>query len=246
MSPRNDRATWIQGDAASCSISPNPRLRPPRIVLLGAPGIGKGTQAELLCSGLGICHLATSEVFRAAQCLPDAAQTLGMKEAIECLKHGGHVSDSIVLQLIHERKKCLRCHGGFLLDGFPRTVPQARVLDEFLDQEEIRLDAVLNYTLPIQTIIQRLAQRRVCQECNAVFHLTAQPPKVADVCDYCGGVLMQREDDLPAAIHARMLAYEKGTKPLIDYYLQHGLIRTISAEGLPERIYERALAILDP
>ncbi len=245
MKPRNDRATWIQGDTANCSLPPKPRLRPGRLVLVGAPGVGKGTQAELLCAGLGLCHLATGDVFRAAQCLPAADQTLGMKEAIECMKHGGLVSDPIVLQLINERKKCLRCAGGFLLDGFPRTVPQAKVLDEFLEQEQIRLEAVLNYTLPIPVLVQRLAGRRVCQECNATFHLTAQPPRVADVCDHCGGGLRQREDDQPEAIHARMLAYEKDTKPLIDYYLHHGLIRTISADGPPERIYERTLAILD-
>lgn len=246
MNPRNDRATWIKGGPAQCSIPPRLRQQPPRLVLLGAPGIGKGTQAEYLCTGLEICHLATGDVLRAARCLADDVRTPAMTEALQHMQHGAPVPDQTVLNLLNERLTCLRCRGGFLLDGFPQTVLQARALDNFLREEELHLDAVLNYSLPFDVVVKRLSARRTCQECQAVFHLEARPPQMADVCDYCGGILGQREDDLPEAVEARILAYEKATKPLIEFYLGRGLLRTISAEGPPERIYQRTLAILDP
>lgn len=246
MNTRNDRATWIKGGSAKCSIiPPHLRAQPPRLVLLGVPGVGKGTQAEFLCAGLKICHLSTGDVFRAAKCLSDDEQTPSMKEALVHMRHGELVPDETVLNLVRERKVCVRCRGGFLLDGFPRTVPQAEALEQLLQEEQIRIEAVLNYTLPFDLIIQRLSGRRTCQECRAVFHIVARPPHMPDVCDHCGGILGQREDDLPEVVEARMLAYEKETKPLIDFYLGHGLLRTISAEGSPERIFERTLAILD-
>ena len=123
-------------------------------------------------------------------------------------------------------------------------MPQAEALDELLAHENIRLEAVLNYSLPIETIINRLSGRRTCSACKAVFHASMRPPRVADVCDHCGGGLVQREDDRPEAVRVRMDAYEKSTKPLIDYYAKHKLVRTISAEGRPEEIYGRTLAVL--
>jgi adenylate kinase len=245
MNHKNDRAAWIKAGRAQCSIPPKPRGLPPRLILLGAPGVGKGTQAELLCKGLGVCQLSTGDIFRAAKCLCDSERTPAMSDALTYMKRGDLVPDETVLNLIRERTRCLRCRGGFLLDGFPRTLPQAEALNELLAHEDIRLEAVLNYTLPIATIVQRLSGRRTCAECKAVFHISARPPRVAEVCDHCGGPLVQREDDQPEAVWVRMLAYENSTKPLIEYYADHGLIRTISAEGEPERIYERTLAILD-
>jgi len=241
MKPRNDRGSWLQGPAVACSIPPKFRTNPPRLVLLGAPGVGKGTQAELLCAGLEVCHLSTGDVFRAAKCACDTEQTEAMKEALNFMRRGALVPDTTVLDLIRERKPCLRCRGGFLLDGFPRTVPQAEALDQLLADENIKLDAVLNYVLPLDVIVKRLSGRRTCQECKAVFHTTARPPKVADVCDFCGGVLIQREDDLPAAVEERMTVYEKSTKPLADYYQSRGLLQSIPAEGTPEQIFERTL-----
>ena len=134
--------------------------------------------------------------------------------------------------------------GGFLLDGFPRTLSQAKALDDLLTQEQIRINAVLHYTLPFEVLIHRLSGRRTCRKCQAVFHIT-RPPRVAEICDHCGGGLAQREDDFPEAVEARILAYERSAKPLIDYYVGHGTLRTISADGSPERIYARTLAILD-
>lgn len=245
MSDKNDRATWIKGGEAQCSITPKPRAHPPRLVLLGAPGVGKGTQAELLCAGMGVCQLSTGDVFRASKCLPDTERSPALTEAVGYMKRGDLVPDSTVLDIVRERSRCLNCRGGFLLDGFPRTVPQAEALDALLEESRLRLDAVLNYVLPMNTIVNRLSGRRTCAGCKAVFHATARPPKVADVCDHCGGQLLQREDDRPEAIKVRMAAYESSTKPLIAYYSEHGLLRTVSAEGTPERIFERTLAVLD-
>jgi len=245
MSEKNDRASWLKGPQARCSIPPKPRTQPPRLVLLGAPGVGKGTQAELLCSGFGVCQLSTGDIFRASKCLCEAERSPAMNEALGYMKRGDLVPDSTVLNLIRERTRCLNCRGGFLLDGFPRTVPQAEALNELLEENRIRLEAVLNYTLPFDTIVDRLSGRRTCPNCKSVFHISARAPKVADVCDHCGGTLVQREDDRPEAVEVRMLAYETSTKPLIDFYAGHGLLRTISAAGTPEQIYERTMAILD-
>jgi adenylate kinase len=245
MNTRNDRATWLKGSTAKCSLPPKPRSSPPRLVLLGSPGAGKGTQTDYLCAGLGVCHLSTGDVFRAAKCFPDGDQTRAMTIALTHMQHGEPVSDELVLDLMKERMACLRCQGGFLLDGFPRTVLQAVALDNLLEQEHVRLDAALNYTLPFRATIARLSGRRTCGECKAVFHVTERPPLVADVCDYCGGILVQREDDRPEAIEQRMIAYEQSAKPLIDYYLGHGILRTISADGTPARVFQRTLAILD-
>src|SRR5690349_12018111 len=124
MDNRNDRATWIKGNDAQCSSAPKPRVRPPRLVLLGAPGVGKGTQAELLCAGMGVCQLSTGDIFRASKCLPDSERSPAMTAAVGYMKRGDLVPDGTVLDLIRERTRCLNCRGGFLLDGFPRTVPQ--------------------------------------------------------------------------------------------------------------------------
>ena len=242
---KNDRATWLKAGRAQCSKPPVPRALPPRLVLLGAPGVGKGTQAELLCARLGVCQLSTGDVFRAAQCLCESERTPAINDALASMKRGNLVSDETVLNLIRERARCLRCRGGFLLDGFPRTVPQAEALDELLARENIHLEAVLDYELPIETIVSRLGGRRTCSACKAVFHVSSRPPRVADECDHCGGRLIQREDDRPEAVRVRMAAYEKSTKPLIEHYAGQGLLRTISAEGAPEEIHERTIAALE-
>jgi len=242
---KNDRAAWLKAGNAQCSIPPRIQTSPRRLILLGAPGVGKGTQAELLCVGLGVCQLSTGDVFRAAKCICASERTPALNDALESMQGGELVSDETVLNLIRERIRCLKCGGGFLLDGFPRTVPQAETLDGLLIHESISLDAVLNYSLPLTTIVSRIGGRRICSTCKAVFHLSSRAPRVTDVCDHCGGRLIQREDDRPEAVSVRMGAYEKSTKPLIDYYSRKGLVRTISAEGSPEVIYKRTLASLD-
>lgn len=245
MSEQNDRAAWIKSGQAQCCVPPARNEKPPRFVLLGAPGVGKGTQAELLCERLGTCHLSTGDVFRAARCLSPEERSPALDAALDHMQRGELVPDSTVLDLVRERTRCLRCCGGFLLDGFPRTVVQAEALADLLKEEKLTLTAVLNYDLALDKVVARLSGRRTCPGCKAVFHVSARPPKVAGVCDHCGGSLYQREDDRPEAIRTRMEVYQKSTKPLIDFYRERGVLVTIEAEGSPEEIYERTLVALN-
>ena len=162
-----------------------------------------------------------------------------MEAALHYMVRGDLVPDEIVLGMVQERVRCLRCCGGFLLDGFPRTVAQAKALEKLLKKENVPLTAVLNYELPIDQIVARLSGRRTCSKCKAVFHVTNLPPRVKGICDHCGGELIQREDDRPESVRVRMEAYEKSTRPLIDFYQKRGLLVSISAEGSPEEIYQR-------
>jgi adenylate kinase len=211
------------------------------LVLLGAPGVGKGTQAELLSAKLGACHLSTGDIFRAAKGSNPCERTPALGAALDYMRRGELVPDSTVLALVSERVDCLRCQGGFLLDGFPRTVAQAEALEELLKSQKLELDAVLSYELPLEKVIARLSGRRTCPGCKAVFHLDARPPKVQGVCDHCGGSLYQREDDRPESIRVRMEAYEKSTAPLADFYRKRKLLISITAEGSPEEIFARTL-----
>ncbi len=242
MSEKPDRAAWFEGGDVQCDNPPPPRERAYRLVLLGPPGVGKGTQAELLCKTLGTCHLSTGDVFRAAQCKNEHSPAL--RAALEAMRRGELVSDSLVVSMVSERSGCLSCGGGFLLDGFPRTVAQAEALDELLEQQGVRLDAVLSYELPLAQIVDRLSGRRTCSKCKAVFHVTARPPQREGICDLCGGALIQREDDRPESIRVRMQAYEESTRPLSDYYNQTGRLVPISADGTPETILDRSVAAL--
>src|SRR6476661_7874828 len=146
-----DRAAWLKGGLTCCNVGPASPAKPYRLVLLGAPGVGKGTQAELLAQHLGACHLSTGDIFRAAQIAGQDHATPAMKTALDCMKRGDLVSDETVLAIVAERSKCLRCGGGFLLDGFPRTVAQAEALDKVLTAQNVALDAVLSYELPLRS-----------------------------------------------------------------------------------------------
>ncbi len=214
-------------------------------MLLGAPGVGKGTQAELLCRHLGACHLSTGDVFRAAKCPGGGERSPALEIALAQMRRGALVSDETVLAMVGERIRCLRCCGGFVLDGFPRTAAQARALDQLLRLERIELNAVINYELPLEKILERLSGRRTCAACKAVFHLRLTPPRVEGVCDHCGGTLYQREDDRPESIRVRMQAYEADTQPLIQFYENRGLLTTVSADAAPEEVCQRALTVLD-
>jgi adenylate kinase len=239
-----DRAAWLKGGDAHCNVAADASARPRRFVLLGAPGVGKGTQAEMLAQRLGTCHLSTGDVFRNAKNLGECDRTPTMTNALEHMRRGDLVPDEIVLGLVVERSRCLRCKGGFLLDGFPRTITQAEALDKLLSSQDIRLDAVLSYDLPLEKIVARLSGRRTCPACKAVFHIDARPPKTAGKCDRCGAALQQREDDRPESIRVRMQAYEQNTAPLADYYRRKELLLSILAEGSPEEIFQRTLTAL--
>lgn len=237
-----DRAGWFQGDEATCFPVPPPRDRPYRLILLGPPGVGKGTQASMLCERLRTCHLSTGDLFRSAQC--ETRNSPAMLDALAAMRRGELVSDEIVMALVRERSGCLRCQGGYLLDGFPRTLRQAELLEQMLVELGVTLDAALCYELPLEEIVERLSGRRTCSGCRAVFHVSARPPAVEGRCDQCGGNLMQRDDDRPEAIRVRMQAYEEGTKPLSDYYRSTGKLLAIPADGSPEQIFMRTCQVL--
>ncbi len=244
METKTDRSAWLTAGTSKCSPAPKTQSLPSRLVLLGAPGVGKGTQAELLCSKLGACHLSTGDIFRAAKALSPAERTPALNAAVEFMRRGELVPDQTVLEIIAERVECLKCRSGFLLDGFPRTVAQAEALEELLRREAVSLDSVVNYELALEKVVARLSGRRTCPNCKAVFHVATRPPKVEGICDHCGGKLYQREDDRPEAVRVRMQAYETSTAPLAEFYRKRGLLVSINAEGTPEEIFERSLRAL--
>ena len=242
---QNNRAAWLQGPSGRCSAPPTRIAEAWRLVLLGPPGVGKGTQAALLTQQLGACHLSTGDVFRAARTQREKAPSPAMVAALEFMSQGHLVPDEIVWDMVRERIACLRCCGGFVLDGFPRTLAQADSLRKLMEAEHLRLAAVVNYVLPAAEIVSRLSGRRTCEKCKAIFHVTSQPPKSQGVCDHCGGRLYQREDDYPQSISVRLQAYERSTAPLIQFYRNRGILVTIVATGSPQEIYQRTLMALE-
>lgn len=242
MNALRDRTAWFHGGDAPCG-PPTPPARPYRVVLLGPPGVGKGTQAELLCEALGACHLSTGDLFRAAQCVTDPSPAL--RTALEAMRRGRLVPDDVVVSMVRERACCLRCRGGFLLDGFPRSTAQAEALDSMLTELGVALDFTISYELPLDEVVARLSGRRTCPACKAVYHTRARPPRVEGLCDQCGQPLVQREDDRPESIRTRMHAYEESTRPVARYYERAGKLVTIQASGTPEEILNRTLLTLN-
>lgn len=248
---KNDRTAWLHGPSLPCKMPQTAKqpwsadLQAPfRLVLLGAPGVGKGTQADLLHQKLGACHLSTGDVFRAAS-KSECELSPAMKAATEYMRRGALVPDATVWEMVCERSGCLRCGGGFILDGFPRTLKQAESLKRLLEGEEIPLSAVVNYALPTKEIVARLSGRRTCEKCRAVFHVVDRPPKVDGVCDRCEGKLFQREDDRPESIKVRLKAYDHSTEPLIAFYGKLGLLLSVDASGSPDEICAKTLAGLN-
>ncbi|HUW57057.1 MAG TPA: adenylate kinase [Planctomycetota bacterium] len=195
-----------------------------RLVFLGPPGAGKGTQAERLCRDMNWAHVSTGDLLREAVA---EASELGLK-AVEFMKSGRLVPDDLVVSLVAERLKRDDCTEGFVLDGFPRTVVQAEMLEETLDTLDIRLDRVLYFATDREVIITRLSGRRICRDCGANYHVTNIPPKVEGVCDRCGGELYQRDDDRPETVQKRLVVYEEQTAPLIRFYEERGLLKELS------------------
>jgi adenylate kinase len=242
----DDRAAWLQGPSADCSVRRSgERKNVWRLILLGAPGVGKGTQAELLTEHLDACHLSTGDVFRAAGKRRDCDQSPAMKAALEFMRRGELVSDSTVWEMVRERSGCLLHCGGFILDGFPRTLGQAESLKELMETEKLALSAVVDYELPVDEIVRRLSGRRTCEKCKSVFHVTERPPKVESICDRCSGRLFQREDDRPESIAVRLDAYQRSTAPLIQFYKDLGLLVPIVAKGSPDQILARTMDQLE-
>jgi adenylate kinase len=212
-----------------------------RIVLVGPPGAGKGTQAAYLAKNLSIPHISTGDLFRANI---SQGTELG-QQAKSYMDAGNLVPDEVTIGMAKDRMEQPDAEGGFLLDGFPRNVPQAQVLDEMLKAESMKLDAVLDLEIPEDEVVKRIAGRRVCRnESSHVFHVTYSPPRREGVCDLCAGELYQRDDDHEETVRKRLEVYHTQTEPIIDYYRSQGLVVTISALGKVDKVTERAMAAL--
>jgi adenylate kinase len=211
-----------------------------RIVLLGPPGAGKGTQAKLLQEEFNACQVSTGDILRKAV----AEQSPVGKEAAEYINRGVLVPDSVIVKLVAERLNDNDCRKSFILDGFPRTIPQAQSLEEILKKMDLTLHHVLLMQVPPELIVERLAGRRTCKGCGAPYHRSFDPPKQEGVCDRCGGELRQRDDDREETVRARLDVYDAQTAPLVDYYRQRGILREIDGVGKVEDIQKRVIKAL--
>ncbi|MFI8229770.1 adenylate kinase [Streptomyces sp. NPDC085900] len=212
-----------------------------RIVLVGPPGAGKGTQATRLAGKLSIPHISTGDLFRANI----SRQTELGKLAKSYMDAGNLVPDEVTIAMAKDRMEQPDAQGGFLLDGFPRNVSQAEALDELLKTENIKLDAVLDLEVPEEEVVKRIAGRRICRnDSSHVFHVSYSPAKKEGVCDVCGGELYQRDDDSEETVRKRLEVYHTQTEPIIDYYKAQGLVVTISSLGPVDEITQRALEAL--
>ena len=198
-----------------------------RIIFLGAPGAGKGTQARRLAAESGVPQVATGDMLREAV----AAGTPLGREAKRYMDSGALVPDEVVIGLVDERLARPDAAGGYVLDGFPRTVAQAEALDALLHRRGQELDRVIFFDVSRDELLRRLTGRRICRRCGHAFHLVSAPPKVAGVCDQCGGELYQRDDDAEGTVGRRLDVYQTQTAPLLDYYKRRGLLARVVGEG---------------
>ena len=197
-----------------------------RLILLGAPGAGKGTQAEVICNTLNIPAISTGNILREAKA---KGTPLGL-EAATYMDSGKLVPDELVINILKERLKEDDCQNGFILDGFPRTVPQA----EALDQMGVVIDRVVDLEVPDDKIMARLSGRRVCEKCGSSYHVLYKPTKVEGVCDRCGGKTVQRKDDAPETIKERLEVYHAQTEPLKDYYKKTGKLVVVEGQEVAD------------
>ncbi len=194
-----------------------------RIIMLGAPGAGKGTQAAKLAEAYQIPHISTGDIFRANI---KGGTELG-KKAKSYMDQGKLVPDELVCDLVADRIKQDDCTKGFILDGFPRTVPQAEALDKTLNEMNLVLDAAVDVDVPDDHIVRRMGGRRACLKCGATYHIVYNKPSKEGVCDACGSDLVQRDDDKPETVQTRLQVYHDQTQPLIDYYSKAGVLKSV-------------------
>jgi len=206
-----------------------------RLILLGPPGAGKGTQAKMLREKFQIPQISTGDILRHA--VKDNTD-LGVR-AKSFMDAGQLVPDDVVVGLIKERIKQADCETGFILDGFPRTMIQAEKLSETLTEMDLTIDTVVDLEVNADEVISRLAGRSTCPECGAMFHEESRPPKVLGVCDGCGGTLAQRQDDNSETILKRLEVYQESTAPLKEFYMRQGNLKTVIARGSVEEIFSR-------
>jgi adenylate kinase len=211
------------------------------LIFLGPPGAGKGTQSKAICERYRVPQISTGDILREAR----KNQTELGKKAESFMNAGQLVPDEVVIGIVNERLKEADCAGGFLLDGFPRTVPQAEALAASLSQSQRKIDAVLNLVVPEADLIKRLSGRQVCRQCGAAYHIDFAPSKKAGVCDRDGGELYQRADDRAEAIQERLQVYRNQTQPLIGYYQKAGVLKTIDGNGSMDDISRRIAKSLE-
>ncbi|NOZ83840.1 MAG: adenylate kinase [Epsilonproteobacteria bacterium] len=204
------------------------------IILLGAPGVGKGTQGKMLSEKYALPEISTGDILRAE--VKDNTD-LG-KEAEEYMKKGELVPDAVIIGMMKNRMNCEDCKNGFILDGFPRTVEQADALRKMLKNEGKNVDYVLNIAVPEEKIIRRISGRRSCPECKSVYNIYFNPPKKDAVCDHCGCSLVLRDDDNEETVKSRLSTYNQKTSPLVDYYRKNGVLIEIDGNGTPDKIFE--------
>ncbi len=211
-----------------------------RLILLGAPGVGKGTQGDRLAAKYQRPKISTGDILREAV----RNQTPMGLQAKACMDAGKLVPDTVVIGIVRDKLGEPVCAKGFLLDGFPRTVPQAEELGAILSSKSLTLDRVVNIAVPRENIVRRLTGRRSCPKCQAVYHVEFSPPKREGVCDRCGGALVQRSDDARETVENRLAVYETQTAPLIAYYRQRGLLSDVDGEGTVEQVEQRIVELL--
>jgi adenylate kinase len=215
-----------------------------RIIMLGAPGAGKGTISKLLVEKYSIIQISTGDMLRQAITL----KTKVAQKAEAYIVQGNLVPDEIILEIMKERLQREDCAEGFILDGFPRTIVQAEALHTLLGDLSLTLDAVINIDVPEQVIIERISNRRTCQnsECQAIYNVVSQPPKVEGVCDNCGSPIMQREDETIEAVKHRLVTYTEKTYPLVEFYRKEGLLKSVNGNQDPWKVYDEVVAALKP
>ena len=209
--------------------------------MLGAPGAGKGTQAKQIAAKYGVPHISTGDIFRAN--LKEGTE-LGLKAKVY-MDQGQLVPDSLTLELIMDRFAKDDCRNGYVLDGFPRTIPQAEALTQALKDNNDRLDYAIDVDVPDENIINRMSGRRACAKCGGTFHIKYNPTQVEGICDLCGGELYIRNDDKPEIVNKRLVAYHEQTQPLIDYYKNEGILKTVDGTQDVDKVFEDIVAILE-
>ena len=207
-----------------------------KLILLGAPGAGKGTQAEILCKRFGVPSISTGNILRAA--IKDGTPT-GV-QAKSYIDAGQLVPDEVIIGILNERLAQSDCAKGYILDGVPRTIAQA----EAMEQSGIEIDAAVALEISEDEILRRMRGRRVCEACGSSFNMEAIPPRVEGICDNCGGKLIQRQDDTPETVHKRLEVYHRETKPLVGYYAERGLLRTVDVSDSKEGTFHRIMTLL--
>ncbi len=211
------------------------------IILLGPPGAGKGTQAQMIIQRYHIPQISTGDILRAAV---KESSPLGVK-AKSFMDKGQLVPDDVVIGIIDLRLRASDCDPGFILDGFPRTIPQAEALGSILPKLGKSIEHVINIEVDPEELVARLTGRRTCKNCGAMYHVIFERPRQEGVCDRCGGTLYQREDDSEKTIRTRLSEYERQTAPLIEYYRKKGTLRSVRGTGGKDQIFQEIVRILD-